>query len=879
MIDVYSNRKVTPEKVIIANQHENLSNILEFNFHDLPNGYLYLILTKYGKSHPYLITDNKVDITSQFTWKSGGFEANIVISDEVINDVLDSTHYLWISNTFVLYVKSNSINADSLQDLPIPPDLKMPYDELIRLIDEVNAKLENGEFNGKDGIGIKSIAKTGSEGLVDTYTITLTDDSTFEYTVTNGYSPSASVTQEQDGALIKITDKSGSTSVKVLNGTNGKDGVDGKSAYEIAVENGFEGTEEEWLQSLDYEHSDEFTQLATQVRTDAEQSTQNAKKAEQSASESSISAEQALQSASNAQSHANSASQSATQASQSAKSANQSATAAKQNEDNALQSKEEALNSANKAKEEADKAQAIADTLDPIKFAVKENAEGNPIIISDSADWENQGLDLYGQSEQESTTGANLFDAKTALKSQIEQGYAKVNDDGSVVLNGTLDSQNRNFYFTLPKGTYYFSGGYDKNNKLVYHTLYPNDSAFEQTVTLEEETTIQGYIDHHYGEYRNLVTYPMINEGSTALPFEPYTGEKPSPSPDYPQEIISKEVSKIKFTGKNLNDGIKHDFSGSTNGQITSSAFGSIVVPIIGGETYTISVSTPQIIFHCTTKEPPEIGVSLIDSYAGSAGLKVSTKKMTTKKEAKYLIININDSDFSILQNAQVEIGSNATSYEPYKEKIVNLTSPITLRGIQVDTDGNITIDGQQYLADRVVEKEGVYGIERNVVDAFKHISTTSIEIDATSNNTNRFRLESTDILKSSTYACICNILPYKIIWIVDNEGIYADYQHVILRINKSTCGEDEQTAKDWLINNINKFHVYACLNNSKFEPLPEADQEAIRKLKTFYPNTVIDTGCFTKIKYVADTELYIEKKINEVVSTVSNIQNVLIGG
>lgn len=31
---------------------------------------------------------------------------------------------------------------------------------------------------------------------------------------------------------------------------HGKDGVDGKSAYELAVENGFQGTKPEWLDSL-----------------------------------------------------------------------------------------------------------------------------------------------------------------------------------------------------------------------------------------------------------------------------------------------------------------------------------------------------------------------------------------------------------------------------------------------------------------------------------------------------------------------------------------------------------------------------------------------------------------------------------------------------
>lgn len=40
--------------------------------------------------------------------------------------------------------------------------------------------------DGTDGVGIASIVKTGTEGLVDTYTITLTDGNTYTFTVTNG---------------------------------------------------------------------------------------------------------------------------------------------------------------------------------------------------------------------------------------------------------------------------------------------------------------------------------------------------------------------------------------------------------------------------------------------------------------------------------------------------------------------------------------------------------------------------------------------------------------------------------------------------------------------------------------------------------------------
>lgn len=46
--------------------------------------------------------------------------------------------------------------------------------------------------------------------------------------------------------IAKIDEKIAS----VHDGANGKDGVDGASAYEIAVENGYTGTEAEWLSSL-----------------------------------------------------------------------------------------------------------------------------------------------------------------------------------------------------------------------------------------------------------------------------------------------------------------------------------------------------------------------------------------------------------------------------------------------------------------------------------------------------------------------------------------------------------------------------------------------------------------------------------------------------
>ena len=49
------------------------------------------------------------------------------------------------------------------------------------------------DIEGLDGVGISNIAKTGTSGLVDTYTITMTDGTTYTFTVTNGDASDAKI--------------------------------------------------------------------------------------------------------------------------------------------------------------------------------------------------------------------------------------------------------------------------------------------------------------------------------------------------------------------------------------------------------------------------------------------------------------------------------------------------------------------------------------------------------------------------------------------------------------------------------------------------------------------------------------------------------------
>ena len=81
--------------------------------------------------------------------------------------------------------------------------------------DGVNGKDGKDGANGKDGVGISKIEKTGTEGNVDTYAISLTNGTVYNFTVTNG-----------------VNGKDGKDGVDGQDGVDGKDGVDGQDGID-----------------------------------------------------------------------------------------------------------------------------------------------------------------------------------------------------------------------------------------------------------------------------------------------------------------------------------------------------------------------------------------------------------------------------------------------------------------------------------------------------------------------------------------------------------------------------------------------------------------------------------------------------------------------
>ena len=199
------------------------------------------------------------------------------------------------------------------------------------------------------------------------------------------------------------------------------------------------------------------------------------------------------------------------------------------------------------------------------KFYATNNGENH---LADSDDGKIADMMVYGKSEQKSTMGKNLLKLSEVNVHGATNGLLiTMNADGSVSVTGTSTSSWSNIIKIDNKchtdnATYTFS--VDKNSDIVVglklgrtklddanyqtHRIMQNQLSctFETGASNEycslflEELTV--------GKSYNFTIYPMLELGTEATAYEPYTGGQPSPSQDYPQEIKSVVNPTIKLS-------------------------------------------------------------------------------------------------------------------------------------------------------------------------------------------------------------------------------------------------------------------------------------------------------------------------------------------
>ena len=189
-------------------------------------------------------------------------------------------------------------------------------------------------------------------------------------------------------------------------------------------------------------------------------------------------------------------------------------------------------------------------------------------------------------------------------------------------------------------------------------------------------------------------------------------------------------------------------------------------------------------------------------------------------------------------KDVQLEIGTVATSYEPYKEQTVTL--PYTLNAIPVDSDGNYTdADGQQWICDEIDFARGKYvqRLEANTIDSSKMMTYTSSWITQYEDS---FVLIGTQIHSN----CIENIAISNIaskastnIYIQNIEGIdVADADRSVrFRVKASSAEEAKEK--------VNGKIVIVALKTPIETDLRDEEIAAYKALTTYYPVTNISVN------------------------------------
>lgn len=511
----------------------------------------------------------------------------------------------------------------------------------------------------------------------------------------------------------------------------------------------------------------------------------------------------------------------------------------------------------------------------------------SPLVIPDSAERVNKRLELGGKTEQVQTSGKNVWDPNAYTDFGLNENSANsIRFENDVVTyisdKGTYDQIALRIPIgKLQIGDYKVSFGRvtckrkdtikTESGTLGASAFYKDSVLVTRGVTFSVDDpnadysmTCSGFSAGNNGLLELSVENPMISQISVGT-YEPYTGGKPSPSPEYPQEIknVGKwnegtrkyevdieisgnffDVTKVKTKTNLINngDGSLHVINKNV---IESELFGKLCPDLKVGETCVMRLESTGL------------------SYISVSGMVWDTG------QAKTITQNILDStvyfygkDGSTVVIKNIRITRNTgknMEYTPYrKPQLLTLTS-----------DRSIT------KWDRLVEQGGEIGwLYKSKIDALPKTGYRYIETGYFSKG-NVFTdsaLNSTVTPGSQFFTCFSLANP-----------IYKKGDIAWLYVNKSGTTDLRVRFADESINTAELFEKYMADKDMKilyetaqpeFVPLPQSEQNAIRALKTYYPTTVItaDGGELDpdiKVTYTADTKNYIDGKVSAKVASI----------
>lgn len=482
-------------------------------------------------------------------------------------------------------------------------------------------------------------------------------------------------------------------------------------------------------------------------------------------------------------------------------------------------------------------------------------AAGESITLNDSSDDHIRGLKLFGKSSQVTTTGKNLLDDSKFEETNSQGVLVTRNSDGSFHASGTANtayvSLVRLGQINMKAGVRYLITGAVSNMSLALRdetagSVYIDDNgdgaSYVPTVDMIAYLNIRVEI----GGSINTKFYPMIRLASIEDDtWEPYTGGKPSPNPEYSQEIVSIENPTVCTYGKNLLD---------VDATLTFTQYIGMDVRIPAGK-YILSWDSVVTEYGIG----PTIGFSDNNVLVESKHTALPKTITLTKDETKiHFYSDGADYNWSAGKPATINglmlsvVGGDYESYKPAQ----TLAVARTLHGIPVTSGGNYTdSDGQQWICDEVDLERGVYVqrtmlVDMGTLDWKYSVTDKRFYIITTSMPT----IENDEVVAaiSTNYNPITFSSFYRDTTIDGTMARTANYLFV-RNLSYTDVGSMKSASSGAML-------LYTLATPIE-TPLTAEEITAFKALRTNYPNTTIlnDAGAWMSVKYNADTKSYVE--------------------
>lgn len=480
----------------------------------------------------------------------------------------------------------------------------------------------------------------------------------------------------------------------------------------------------------------------------------------------------------------------------------------------------------------------IADLRRNKADAIVENVRGTLLNVKDSANAFFEDFSVYGKSEQVQTTGKNILNIPN-IDINTPETVIECNISEDICISVQEKA-------TVSKSVWRFMALYKNNDK-----QYITDASLPGVFYATSENPIVSItcrgIMITSGVYRGI----MVEYGEAATSYEPYTGGKPSPSPEYPQEIVNagrlnedtgKYEVDVKVTGKNIVN--IPDISADTPG-------GTILCRIVDNAVVSAqekAVASNDVWHICFYSKDGK--KQYFNGTETHKAITATPKNPIVKLEYRNVYITS-----GAYKGIMVEYSTVATKYEPYKEQTLTPTSdrPLTKWDRLVEQNGQI---GWLYNTGEIMLSEiALWRVQKDNLPDNRTQRIYAILDNAIKNQhcyATKYCSEEPSVssIKHKDYECItiCN----------------GNYLTLKVDRNIGTTSEDYV---NYFRENDDK--VIYNSTEQEFVPLPQPEQDAIRALATHYPTTVVSNSedAEMELSYVADTKNYTDRKIEEAVS------------